>query len=498
MKSNILYNMAAMALVIMATAACTDQDYTELDKGHNVLSVTSSASDLLLHESNHAAEAIAIEWTTGENYGSGNAISYTLELAETATNFQNPVKVIDDSRQIYAWKPSTEDLNKILLDRFGLNPGEGISIDARVTARVAGIEQEQTAVTTFSAVGYKPVTTTLYIIGEAAPNGWNAGEASEMQRTDNGIFTWTGDLKAGELKFITTRGEFLPSYNNDGHGGLVLRTDDSQPDVKFMIEESHCYQVDVNLLDLTVTFRQVEGVVPQFDHLFFVGNETDWGFRPMVQDPVDPFLFRIGVFFEKGGEFKFGTSEGSWENMYKATTPNASYTDSSVEFVKGFDPDNKWNLTPDETNYAYKICLDIRTGAERMMMQLFNPYPEMYLVGDATPSGWDISNATPMTRDAADPNVFTWSGYLNTGELKISADRKSDWNGAWFMATSENAAPTGVKQQVLFIDKSSSACQEQYKDISVGGIDLKWKITEPGDYTITLNQLLEEIVIAKK
>ncbi len=497
MKSKILYNIAAMALVMLGAAACTDQNYTELDKGHNVLSVTASATDLLLHESNHAAEAIAIEWTTGENYGSGNAISYTLELAETATDFQNPVTVIDDSRQTYSWKPSTEDLNNILLNRFGLTPGEGISLDARVTARVAGMEQVQTAVATFTAVGYQPVTTTLYIIGDAAPNGWSADNASEMQRSENGVFTWTGDLKAGELKFITTLGAFLPSYNNDGHGGLVLRTSDTQPDEKFTIDEAHCYQVDVNLLDLTVEFRQVEGITPQFDQLFFVGNETDWGFRPMVQDPIDPFLFRIGLFFEKGGEFKFGTADGSWENMYKATTPNAPYTDSSVEFVKGYDPDNKWNLTAAETNYAYKICLDIRTGSERMLMQLFNPYPEMYLVGDAAPCGWDVANATPMTRDAADPNVFTWSGHLNAGELKISADRQSDWNGAWFMAASPNAAPTGVKQQVLFIDKSSTACQTQYIDVNVGDLDYKWKISEAGDYTISLNQLLEEIVIAK-
>ncbi len=140
MKSKILYNIATMALVMLGAAACADQNYTELDKGHNMHSVTASATDLLIHESNHAAEAIAIEWTTGENYGSGNAISYTLELAETATDFQNPVTVIDDSRQTYSWKPSTEDLNNILLNRFGLTPGEGISLDARVTARVAGME----------------------------------------------------------------------------------------------------------------------------------------------------------------------------------------------------------------------------------------------------------------------------------------------------------------------------------------------------------------------
>lgn len=496
MKYSKLYSAATLLLMVTA-ASCTDNDYTVLDKGSTPLSIESNISDLLLSESNHAAEAIAIEWTSGENFGSGNAISYTLELAETSTDFIAPITVIEDSRQIYSWKPSTETLNDIIINKFGITAGDGISLDARVTAKVAGLEQLQTAVTTFTVVTYKPVTPTLYIIGSAAPYGWSADNAEEMQRSDNGIFSWTGDLKAGELKFITTKGEFLPSYNNDGNGGLVFRTNDDQPDDKFIIDEDHCYRVDVNLLNLTVKFTQVEGVKPAYDQLFFVGNETDWGFRPMVQDPVDPFLFRIGVFFEKGGEFKFGTADGSWENMYKATTPNAPYTDSSVEFIKGYDPDNKWFLTESETHYAYKICLDIRTGAERMMMNLFNPYEEMYLVGDATPNGWDLGNATPMVRDESDPNIFTWKGHLNEGELKFSADKKSDWNGAWFMATSENEAPTGLPQQMLFIDKSSQECLQQYVNINAGDLDLKWRISNAGDYTIVLNQLLEEITITE-
>ena len=57
------------------------------------------------------------------------------------------------------------------------------------------------------------------------------------------------------------------------------------------------------------------------------------------QDVLDPYLFRFGKFFEvgKGGEFKFGTSDGSWENMYKAKNADAAYTDTEVVFVKGFD-----------------------------------------------------------------------------------------------------------------------------------------------------------------
>lgn len=490
-------SIALAAAAAFLLPSCSDNDYTELDKGSAELALSASKASVVLDEKDHATEALALSWTTGTNHGTGNRISYTLELAEAGTGFAAPCIIKDAQQQVYDWKPSVAELNEIALNRFGTEPGQTITLDARVTAVVTGLDDVQTAETSFSITPYEPVSETLFLIGDATPNGWSADNATVMNRSDNGVFTWTGNLTPGSFKFITTLGQFLPSYNNNGDGQLVYRTSDDQPDLQFSVTEAHCYKIDVNLLDLTVSCRQTEGVTPPYDHLYFVGNETDWGFRPMSQDPLDPFLFRIGVFFTKGGEFKFGTADGSWENMYKAANANAPYTDPEVEFIKGFDPDNKWVLAQSETNLAYKICLDIRPGAERMLMRLFTPYTEMFMVGDATPNGWDLGNATPMTQNAADPNIFTWSGRLNTGEMKFSPDKQDDWNGAWFMAASEGEAPTGATQKVIFINKSDDTCQEQYNDISVGSVDLKWRITEAGNYTITLNQLLEEVTIVR-
>jgi len=44
---------------------------------------------------------------------------------------------------------------------------------------------------------------------------------------------------------------------------------------------------------------------------------------------------------------------------------------------------------------------------------------QLYLVGDATPNGWDAGNPTVMTKDNQDPSVFTYQGKLNAGELKF-------------------------------------------------------------------------------
>lgn len=489
--------IASSLLAVALLSACTDNDYMELDKGSQPLELTTSATDVKLDESTHSSTALELRWTTGTNYGTGNRISYTLEIAESGSDFAAPYVLKSDVTQDYSWEPSVETLNSIILDKIGGMPGMPVAIDARVTAAVSGLDDIQTATTTFSVTPYEPVSETLYIIGDAAPNGWNADAATALARLDNGIFSWTGEMHAGEFKFILNQGQFLPSYNNNGQGGLVYRTSDDEPDEKFAIDEAGFYRIDVNLLALTVSITPTQGVTPEFTELFLVGEMTDWGFIPMNVDPLDPFIFKIGYFFTQGGEFKFGTADGSWENMFKATQPNAPYTDSSTELVKGFDPDNKWYLQSSEINMAYRISVDTRTGQQRMMMRQFTPYTEMYLVGSAAPGGWDLGNATAMTADADDPYIFTWTGSLSEGELKFSADRRDDWMGAWFLAPTDGCEPDGTVQQVIFVDKSDDTYKDMYTEISVGDVDRKWQITQAGTYTITLNQLLDQVTITK-
>lgn len=488
---------APVAAALMLSA-CTDNDFTELDLGNTPLALTASTEQLTLEETYHASDAVTFEWTSGTNHGTGNRISYTLELAQAGTGFNSSYTALENVTQTYTWKPSVETLNSILIDNLGATPGEVFDLEVRVTAMVADYpDYTQTATMTIPVTTYKPVTQTLYIVGSANPDGADASHAIEMERTDNGVFSWTGNLNAGDLKFIVNLGENLPSYNNNGEGGLVYRESDSQPDVMFNIPENHIYTITANILTMTVSISQSEGVKPAFSELFLVGSMTDWGFVAMTPDPLDPFIFKIAYFFGQGGEFKFGTANGSWENMYKATQANAPYTDQSMEFIKGFDPDNKWYLQDNEANQVYRIAVDIRTGAERMMMRPFTPYTEMYLVGDATPNGWSIDDATPMTVDPSDANIFTWTGKLNAGELKFTCDKQSDWNGAWFLAPEENAPATGQPQTAIYIDKSDSWFKDMYTTIAVGDVDRKWKITEAGNYTITLNQLLDQVTITK-
>lgn len=498
MKKYIKLCMALLSFTLLC--ACSDNDYTETDKGRNELALTADVATSTLDENSYAAEAVTLKWTTGNNAGTGNRISYLLELAQSGTNFAEPYVAVQNETQVYDWSMTQEGLNSLILDKWGGTAGTPITIEARVTASIIGVEEHQTSTTSFTVTPYQPVSRHLYLIGDVTPNGWSADNATDMTRTDNGIFTWEGKLKVGSYKFITQLGRFLPSYNKGDDGKLVLRTDDSQPDEKYTIDEEHDYRITANILTGELTIVKTEGVVPAYQELFFVGNATGWGFVDMNRDVLDPYLFRYGRYFgsSDAGEFKFGTAKG-WESMYKATQDNAPYTDTSMEFVSGFEPDRKWVLSASETGMAYKICIDIRQGKERMMMRPFTPYETIYLVGDATPNGWDLGNATPMTVSADSPYIFTWTGRLSAGEMKFSCDKQSDWNGAWFLCVNgEGAEPTGNVEKMLFINKSDEYLKGQYLDINIGDVDRKWKITTAGTYTITLNQLEETVSIVKQ
>ena len=479
-------------------ASCADDDYMELDKGDTQLALTANANDITLDEAAHAENALTLTWTSGTNHGTGNRITYKLEMAEAGTGFANPYLVADEMTQQYTWSATTEQLNTLLRDNFGVKGDNRYAVEARVTATVAGIDDVQTAVKALNVTAYEPVTTTLYVTGTATLGGTDLSLAEEMTRTDNGKFTYTGYMKAGTYKFITTLGQELPSYNRGDDGSLVLRTTADQPDNLFEITEAHDYTITLNLLAGTMAIVKSDGVKPPYDAIWFIDGMDGYSFKPMTQDVLDPFLFRYGAEFNNEGDFKFATASGSWENNYKATQPDAPYTDSSVEFVKGFEPDNKWRLKTAELGKAYKICLDIRSEKERMLMAPFTPYENIWLVGDAAPGGWSLDAAEPMTKDASDPYVMTWTGTLKEGELKFTCDKNINWDGAWFMSATNGAAPTGQEEKALFINKSDDYLKAQYLTVDINGIDNKWKITEAGTYKITLNQLTETITIAKQ
>ena len=92
---------------------------------------------------------------------------------------------------------------------------------------------------------------------------------------------------------------------------------------------------------------------------------------------------------------------------------------------------------------------------------------DLYMIGDATPNGWDLNRATPMIMDMYNFSVFTWTGQLHKGEFKMLTSTE-DWLPCYVRDT------TADGKMVYRHD------EETYPDI-------KWVITKAGNYRIDVN-----------
>lgn len=479
-----LYNILLLISLVLPLmlSSCSD-DYAETNLEDQPLILTASDEVIVLDITAPQSNAVTFEWTPGSNFNTNAAITYIFELS--LSGFTKSVQVeLNQGKNSVSYR--TEELNKILLENFDVNPGDEVDLEARVTATVhsENIQPQISEIVKLKITGYKPVSSTLYLIGGAAPNGWSADDATKMNTVSGaaGGFVWQGKLNAGELKFITTLGEFLPSYGKGSdETKLLLRESDDDPDDKFNIPATGIYKISVNIINLTIHIETLDA--PEYSELWFVGNPTGWSFKPMTSDMSDPFIFYFNADLSAGGEFKIGTKadfDDSVVFLRPESDGQGAGTDLNVvKWSKNENADDyKWNIT----GGVYKIKLDTRDM--KIDIIPFTPYAMIYMVGDATPSGWSIDNATPLTA-TADPNKFTWTGTLNAGELKFTCDKQSDWNGDWFLANQNGIEPSGDIEQMLFSAKGANP-------------DNKWKITTAGTYTIELDQLQQTVKINKQ
>ena len=59
--------------------------------------------------------------------------------------------------------------------------------------------------------GFTTANAQLYMVGEATPGGWTIENSTAMQQ-DGDAYTWTGNLKIGDFKFLTSNSDWLPCY----------------------------------------------------------------------------------------------------------------------------------------------------------------------------------------------------------------------------------------------------------------------------------------------
>ena len=93
----------------------------------------------------------------------------------------------------------------------------------------------------------------------------------------------------------------------------------------------------------------------------------------------------------------------------------------------------------------------------------------VYMVGDATPAGWDINSPTAMVKNG---DIFTYEGPLAVGEMKFPVEFR--WDGPTYMAEEAGTDITAGGEFTTVLSPN-------------GDPDNKFKVTAAGNYKLTLD-----------
>jgi len=455
---------AMLLLVGILLNSCREELGITITEGEPV-SLSVSDTDLVLSQKTSGSTALSFSWSRGSNGGTSSSISYTLEIDLSGKDFAS-AQSFDMGKGVFEKSFTGKELNDFI-GTWDLDPGTLVSLEARVIALIsdASVEDDISDVLSFTISTYEPVSRTLYFMGNAAPNGWDASKATAMvaDPADPTTFTFQGDLNAGQLKFITVLGTFFPSYGKgEEKNSLIYYTDDTEPTVNFVIEEAGKYNISMNLVDLTFSIELVTG--PGYEVLYLFGSANPSGgdigsAMGMYPDPDNLFKFSFDGLLTPG-DFRIAVNqdEDLGQDMFMRDPEDSS----KVYMHSGGDPDESNWVVDEENMHSIKLNLSNYTISVEPL--------RMYIIGSATPVGWMISDAIPLEQDPVDWFLWRYEGPLGEGEFKFPVNRQFDWAQDMYMKDPEDPS-------------------KMYRHNGGEEDDEKWVFTaaDAGNYMLTLN-----------
>lgn len=118
------------------------------------------------------------------------------------------------------------------------------------------------------------------------------------------------------------------------------------------------------------------------------------------------------------------------------------------------------------------------------------PVPDisaLYMIGNATTVGWTLTDALAMTKDADNPNVFTWTGDLTetqTEGFKIMFSNEDEvWLPCYVASSPDEVVILDSPITLVYRTEENQWNEETNPD---GVQDFKFRVSETGNYTITV------------
>jgi len=337
-------------------------------------------------------------------------------------------------------------------------------------------------------------TSTLYMVGDATPNGWNIDAPTPLSPTEEDplVFIWEGPLNTGEMKLCLTTGSwdapFIRPVNNgdaigrDGVSETAFDMHAGDPDNKWVITDAGIYNLRFDLRNHTMRadfVREQDAPVIEpivADALYIVGDATPCGWNidsPQALEKKSDYIF----VYEgplNSGELKACTTPGSWDVPFVRPVNNGcKITKAGVEdqsFVYTTAPDNKWRV---EEPAVYRLTFDLEAWTIAVeCIGEFKPTPVLYLIGEATPGGWSWDSAIAIEAQKDNDQLFIWEGELGRGIFKAALTK--DFSAPFYRPTTPNC-------------EVSDAGVASHEMVFTTEPDDQWLVTVAGTYRLTFN-----------
>lgn len=369
-----------------------------------------------------------------------------------------------------------------------------------LTMTLAGCDGEKDLVIIEGNLPIK--TNTLYMVGDATPNGWSIDSPTPLVPTEEDplVFTWEGSLNTGEMKLCLITGSFDTGFIRPIANGTEINSTPivnapfqmhaGDPDEKWKVTEAGVYQLTFDLRNWCMSTAYVGGQpAPEVepivaDALYLVGDATANGWNidaPVAAEKKSGFIFEYTGPLT-AGEFKVCTSTGSWDVPFiRPASDGEKLSKTGFEnegFVYAASPDNKWKVA-DGGIYHLTFDLEHWTVKADFLEEIINEKnpietATLFMIGDATPGGWSMDDATEFTVSSSNKYLFTWEGELVTGSMKACTERDGTFSCPFIRPSS-----AGVE-----INSNGVAASDF---VYTTNPDDQWKITESGRYRITFD-----------
>lgn len=244
------------------------------------------------------------------------------------------------------------------------------------------------------------------------------------------------------------------------------------------IEETDCY-VKPELS--TVRFDAVGYEIQPYD-IYVMGTALEGATDPanalkMTEEISEEVYTWYGVM--KEGDYKF---------ILNTTGQSPSYTQGSDGSVV-FNEHETGNETPFTINKAgfYVLKLNIEAGTLNADYPTTD-YNDVWMVGEATPAGWEQGKEAFVYDFNVDKGTFYWEGELKAGSFKCPINVDGSWAITCYMPKQAGE------------DGKASLNMTDVQLVQPNGNDYQWKVeeSEAGQYRVELNVLTNKIKFEKK